>query len=162
MGLTPVQFLESFVEGNTWDYKENPGCIRRAFNASVTASHLADHYHAFYSRHDPDLVASYPSLAQFIKHLNIETEGAFRDIRSLANVYKHLYTDNDQRKAAQSTVDSCGSIISLALEASAEVIQVEQKYRETDSVVVFRRKDGTSAEFLPVLEKVIAYWNNFL
>jgi hypothetical protein len=44
MGLTPVQFLESFVEGNAWDYKENPGCIRRAFNASVTASHLADLY----------------------------------------------------------------------------------------------------------------------
>jgi hypothetical protein len=44
MGMTPYSFFEAFVEGNALDCHEDPGDVRRAFNAAVSASHVADQY----------------------------------------------------------------------------------------------------------------------
>ena len=97
MGMTPRQFFESFVEGNAEDYLEHPGDVRRAFNAAVSASHAADHYYEYHGRHRPQLIAAYTSLGTFVEHLCAKTDGAFRDIRSVSNAYKHLYTDASSR-----------------------------------------------------------------
>lgn len=50
--MTPYQFFEIFVEGNYEDCYQNPGCVRRAFNAAVSASQLADHYFNYFKVHD--------------------------------------------------------------------------------------------------------------
>lgn len=61
MGMTPTEFFESFVEGNMEDCIKNPGCIRRAMNAAVSTSHLADHYFKFNKRHAPDQLGEFSS-----------------------------------------------------------------------------------------------------
>jgi hypothetical protein len=157
MGMTPSQYFESFVEGNLGDCHADPGCVRRAFNAAVSASHLADHFHTFNSRNNPQTVAAFPSIGQYVEYLTNKTGGAFRDIRSISNAYKHLYTDVGPM-AVHSNIDSSGAIESIELPNSQELTRVAEDYAANRSFVVFTRKDGSTLEFLPVLEQVVDYW----
>ena len=157
MGMTPTEHFQSFVEGNFEDCSANPGCIRRAFNAAVAASHLADHFFNFNSRHNPQAVASFATIGPYVAHLAQLTSGAFRDIRSIANAYKHLYTDVDARMAAHSNINSSGSIDSIDLSGDPELTRVSEEYDVGRYAVVFTRKDGSTLEFLPVLERVVDY-----
>ena len=70
MGMTPSEYFESFVEGNRFDCHSDPGCIRRAFNAAVAASHLADHFFTFNSRHKPQSITSFSSIGPLVEHLS--------------------------------------------------------------------------------------------
>lgn len=161
--MTPTEFFESFVEGNSDDCRENPDCIRRAFNAAVSASHLADHYFKFNQRHAPDLVSAFPDEGKYVGYLGKQTHGAFADIRSIANAYKHLYTDSGKGPSAYSTVNSSGSIEALELNDDEALEGMDAYVWGTEQqparyTVVFRRKDGSRSEFLPVLEATIEYW----
>jgi len=40
IGMSPDQYYEAFVRGNYNDYINNQSCVRRAFNAAVSASHM--------------------------------------------------------------------------------------------------------------------------
>jgi len=60
--MTPDAYFEAFVQDNYSDYVENPGSVRRAFNAAVSASHLADHYFEYYKKNDPERVKDFQSL----------------------------------------------------------------------------------------------------
>jgi len=62
MGITPVQLLESFFEGNLLDCHDVPGDIRRVFNATVAVSHFADQYFKYNKRHKSNLVSSYDTI----------------------------------------------------------------------------------------------------
>ncbi len=165
MRMTPIQFLDTFVDGNHDDCHANPGCVRRAFNASLAASHLADQYFAFNQRHKPAIVSRFPKIGDYVEHLSNQTNGAFRDIRSIANAYKHLYTDTDPKKATHSCVSSSGSIESIQLcENDSDVHTISEDYTgspgkpEGRSFVAFTRKDGSKSEFLPILDTVVDYW----
>ncbi len=160
MGMTPREFFESFVEGNLQDCCEDPGSVRRAFNAAISASHLADQWHTFNQRHSPNLVAEFKDIGQFIEHLSKATSGAFLDVRSIANAYKHLYTDSSSRYGAHSTIDSSGAITSVEQLGGSDVVKVEEEYGDSSSKVVFTRRDGSTLEFLPVLQKVVDYWRS--
>jgi hypothetical protein len=167
MGMTPVEFLESFVEGNLIDCEEHPWCVRRAFNAAVAASHLADHYFNYNARHNPSQVSRFIKFGDYIEHLCRETNGAFRDIRSIANAYKHLYTGD--KYSAHSSVSSGGAISSIIFDASfSDLKAIEDEYEpesnmsEGRSFVLFTRKDGSKAEFLPLLQNVVQYWCDVL
>ncbi|MFL1485873.1 hypothetical protein [Marinobacter sp. LN3S78] len=160
MGMTPKEFFESFVEGNLEDCQEDPGSVRRAFNAAISASHLADQWHTFNQRHNPNLVSGFKDIGQLVEHLSQATSGAFRDVRSIANAYKHLYTDSSSRHGARSTIDSSGAITSVEQLGGSEVVKVEEEYGDTSSKVVFTRRDGSTLDFLPVLEKVVDYWRS--
>ena len=162
MAMTPAEYFASFVEGNFEDCLSNPGCVRRAFNASVAASHLADHYFTFNARHHPSLVFAFPTIGPFVEHIDKGTGGAFRDIRSIANAYKHLYTDVSSQYAAHSTVSSAGSIDSIQLADDSDLEMVSEEYVEDRYTVVFTRKDGTRHEFLPALERVVDFWRESL
>lgn len=161
--MTPHQYLESFVEGNARDCRVDPGDLRRAFNAAISASHLADNYYQYNSRQNPERLADYSSLGDFIEHLARKTSGAFRDIRSISNVYKHLYTG--PRHLAHATILSGGAIEAVQSGDPDDTIdQVDAGYEEGDEpgngrlFVRFTRKDGTTDEFLPVLESFLTYW----
>lgn len=156
--MTPAEFFESFVEGNRFDCHNDPGCIRRAFNAAISASHLADQFFSFNKRHDPLLVSAFPNIGSYVEHLVLRTGGAFRDIRSIANAYKHLYTDSTSPLGAYSSVDSSGSIQSIDLSADQEFSGVHEDYGRDQRSVVFARKDGTTLEFIPVLDVVVDHW----
>lgn len=162
MGMTPDEYFTAFVLGNQEDCAENPSCLRRAFNAAVSASHMADHYYAFNARHHPELVSQWPNTAAFVRHVIKETGEAFRDIRSISNAYKHLYEDRKRGRPAQWTVSSGGSLESVLFEGGNRPLQsmeADYGYAERDKfAVVFRRRDGTRGEFLPELQRVIHYW----
>jgi len=166
MGMTPSEYYTAFVLGNQEDCIANPHCLRRAFNAAVSASHLADHYFAYNARHKPELASAYANNTAFVKHVVAATEGAFRDIRSVSNAYKHLYEERRDGRPAHWSVSSGGSLESVQFEGASRPLQsVEVDYGASDQEhdwVVFRRRDGTQGEFLPTLEKVVSFWNKEL
>ena len=161
--MTPHDFLESFVQGNRWDCHAEPGDIRRAFNAAVSASHFADHYHKYNERHCPKLISEFPKFGAFIEHLSFQTGGAFKDIRSISNAYKHLYTGADKNLSTHSSISSSGSIYSIELPLSEDIIGLdEEAAREPEQAVttlevMFTRKDGSKSEFLPTLDTVVDF-----
>jgi len=165
MGMKPTEFFDSFVLGNSDDCHANPRCVRRAFNAAVAASHLADHYLEFNLRHNPKLVAGFLTIGPFVAHISTCTKGAFKDIRSIANAYKHLYTDSNTGVSAHSTVNSSGAIESVELPGSEDLTYIAEEYSAGPTPdsgkfsVVFTRRDGSRSEFLPVLQATIAYWH---
>ena len=165
MGMTPDEFFVAFVEDNFIDYADTPGSIRRAFNVAVSAAHLADHYFEFNRKNHPERVSQFKSLGNFLAFIDERTGGAFRDIRSISNAYKHLYTDVAPRKAVHSSVASTGAVDCITFEYQAsELEEIEEDYEPGDSTtkVVYRRKDGQLLEFLPVIEKVRGFWREFL
>jgi hypothetical protein len=168
MGMTPKQFFESFVEGNLIDCHYAPGDIRRAFNAAVAATHFADQYFRYNERHNPNLVSSYGTLGSFIRYLEFLTNNAFKDIRSISNAYKHLYTNTDKKKAAFSSINSLGAIESIQISDFEDLKCIEEVYSndkvtdQNQNQVVFTRKDGSISKFLPVLERVVEHFRNML
>lgn len=161
MGMTPQQFLESFVDPNLCDCESQPGDVRRAFNAAVSASHLADHYFKYHHRHNPHVVQGFSDLGSFIANLDLATGGAFKDIRSIANAYKHLYT-GDGRLAKFSSVDSCGSIECIEFESDCGLSIIQEELIEfgegpAPSRVMFSRKDGSRGEYLPTLRTAVEH-----
>ena len=59
MRMTPEDFFELFVQDNYKDYRANVGCIRQAFNAAVSASHMADHYFKYNQKYDQSKIKSF-------------------------------------------------------------------------------------------------------
>ena len=163
MGMTPDAYFEAFVQDNYSDYVENPGSVRRAFNAAVSASHLADHYFEYYKKNDPERVKDFQSLGKFVEFICTQTDGAFRDVRSIANAYKHLYTNLDHKKSVHSTVDSTGAVVCISFAYDhPDLDEIEEEYEVGAPMVVYRRKDGQRLAFLPVLERVHSFWSEFL
>ncbi len=163
MGTRPEEFFESFVLGNFEDFSANPGCVRRAFNAAVSASHLADHFLSFNARHDPHLVNGFRTIGTLTEHISSRTGGAFRDIRSISNAYKHLYTDSDPRTATYSSVTSSGTVDVVFDSDEADIEGVETHFFDGGDEgdkgrVIYTRKDGTQGDLLSALSAVIAYW----
>jgi len=166
MGMTPDEYFAVFVNGNHEDSVANPGCLRRAFNASVSASHFADHYFAYNKRHTPHFVSSYANFPAFAKYVASATNGAFLDIKSISNAYKHLYEEKKIGRPAKWSIASGGSLQSVEFEGPSRPLQsLEADYGASDEIelkVVFRRRDGTQGEFLPTLEQVITFWSGKL
>lgn len=127
MGMTPDQFFEAFVRGNYEDCQQYPGCVRRAFNAAVSASHLADHYFTYWNKHDQSKVRGFKAIGEFVEDLSTNTDGCFRDIRSISNAYKHLYTSIDMKKAVHSSISSTGAIESISLADEDAVVKVMEE-----------------------------------
>lgn len=169
MGMTPENFFEAFVLGNYEDYKQHPGCIRRAFNAAVSASHLADHYFEYYRASDSSQVKNFKSIGSYVKYLSEITAGCFRDIRSIANAYKHLYTSRHPKNAVHSSISSTMAIESISfVNKSSEITQVHEDWTKCakedkfETKVVFTKKNGQQLDYLPTLESVIRYWEKEL
>ena len=159
--MTPSAFFDAFVELNLCDFRERPGDIRLALNAAVSASHFADHYFTFKKRHNPRLVAQFSSIGELVEHISNATAGAFRDVRSVSNVYKHLYTDTGPL-AQYTSVDSCGSIETIDVPGNDAVQRIDADYVQESngrgkSVVVVTRKNGSRFELLPAIEESMNY-----
>lgn len=161
MGMKPDQFFESFVLGNYEDCINNPGCVRCAFNAAVSASHLADHYYNYHKRSNPSLMVSFNTLGDFVGYISKSTNDCFKDIRSISNAYKHLYTSTDPKKEVYSSISSAGTIESIDFEEIDELItHISEDY--TKSRVVYTRKDGKKIEFLSTLKEVVDFWGKII
>jgi hypothetical protein len=165
MGMTPTVYFKTFVEPNCDDCADEPGCVRRAFNAAVSAAHLADQFYKYAARHDPSKIAGFGEAKEFLEHVSVETNGAFRDIRNISNAYKHLYVDIDPRNPVQLDVASTGAISSVEFswpESEVNSISEELGPAAQSTKVVFQRRDGSTEDFLPRLEAVRAFWEERL
>ena len=166
METTPQDFFESFVYENYLDCERNKGSIRYAFNAAVSASHMADHYFNYNEKHDISKIKQFKKSTDFIKFLSKETNDCFKDIRSIANAYKHLY--NTPKKAMYSTICSPGVLESITFnDRKLNFTKIEEDYsfNETNNFetrVVFTRKDGKRIDFFTTLDTVIKFWQYLL
>ena len=161
--MTPDEFLTTFVEGNYEDFAEKPESIRRAFNAVVAASHMADHYFEYTKRHEPAKVDKYKKLDDYIQYLFQSAGENFRDIRSIANAYKHLYIKSHW------SISSAGSIDCVQFKSkTCSVEAVEQDWgsspeiESTTTKVIYRRRNGTQGDLLQALTQARDFWLNEL
>jgi hypothetical protein len=157
MAMTPDDYFEGFVKGNYEDYIDNQGCVRRAFNAAISASQMANHWLEYYKRHDPSKVSQFSTIGDLVSHISNNTNGYFADIRSIANAYKHLYTGAHSRYSQYSSIASTGAI-EVAHLTGGNI----QKVNEKASKVVYTRKSGQQLDFLPALQAVFQYWDQDL
>jgi hypothetical protein len=152
--------MDAFVEGNYEDFHYKPDCIRRAFNAAVAASHMADHYYEYCKRHAPARVSQYKSDSNYIESLYRTPGECFKDIRGISNAYKHLYTKSS------CSISSAGSIDSVEFQVKGcSVRAVEQAWVSSPdeplanaTKVIYRRRDGTKGDLLNALTMVRDYW----
>jgi len=163
MGMTPDIFFEQFVQGNYEDYLLNAGCIRQAFNAAISASQMADQYLTYYKKYDQSKIKLFDKIGDFVEYLSKNTNDCFRDIRSISNAYKHLYT------ADIWTVASPGVVESISFpDKKSKIKTIAKEWTEDSdandikSKVVYTRKDGQQIDFLPTLETVIKFWEALL
>jgi hypothetical protein len=155
--MTIDQYFDSFVWENYIECKGDPGSVRMAFNAAISAAHLADHYWAYLKRHDETRLYKFKhDVNNFREWLNKETNGASEDIRGIANAYKHLYTKGNE----YSEISSTGAVESVPLRHSnvSEVFQDVDGGSETSCIVFYTTRAGVKKEFLPVLEVLVNYW----
>lgn len=159
--MTPDMFFSAFVEGNAEDYFSEPSSVRKAFNVSIAASHMADQYFEYYKRHKPEVLADLGTFGDFIQFISNKTDGAFRDIRSISNVYKHLYSDSNKRRDQYSVIDSNGAIDTITLtEDDRELESIYCDYQ--NSTVCFTRKSSDVINFGPQIKRVVDFWSVFL
>lgn len=163
INMTPEDYYEAFTLGNYYDFINNPGCVRRAFNAAIAASHLADCYYYFYSKNDPERVSKYTELYKFRDYISNNTDNYFRDIHSIANAYKHLYTGN-QKHPENSTISSAGTIESIGF-IDEEVEQLFEKSEDRNAskfIVIYTRKSGEQMQFKQAIDTVIHFWETVI
>ncbi len=169
MGTTPENYFENFVYANYIDCQSNKWSVRYAFNAAVSASHLADHYYNYYMKHDKSKIKEFKKLGDFIEFISDNTNGCFKDIRSISNAYKHLYSSTNPQKATYWSVSSPGVLESILFNVKGLPLkQIEENYTsiaDEDNLeprVVFTRTDGSRVDFFKTLEAVIDFWNRIL
>jgi hypothetical protein len=146
MRTTPHVYYNLFVAPNLYDYLEAPS-INRAYNASATASYLADVMYAFYGRNDPNKISQWGSKRAFLDDLR-RREKSFVIIRSIATVYRHLYTEDTQYEVPSPGPER---IVVPALNAEIEGRDGGQRY----DIIFRRRSDGTEVSLTEALNAVI-------
>jgi len=165
MKTTPEYFFHFFVLGNYYEFKSNPGDVRSGFNSVLSAAHMADHYFYYNKKYNPDKVISFQNIASFVKFVSQKTKLGFKDVRSIANAYKHLYTLDNPKTAIYSTVSSPGDIETITFQNKrSDIIEIREELAEDLSIskVVYTRTDGQQINLSDTLETVILFWQDFL
>lgn len=121
MGMTPQEFFEAFVMKNYTDCQTDTGNVRYAFNAAVSVSHLANHYFKYYKKYDASKIKQYKGLPDFLNYLSKKTKCCFKDIRSISNTYKHLYTNTKY-----SEISSTGAISVISFKKNEKLQNIEE------------------------------------
>lgn len=158
--MTPQLYYEAFAMGNYEDFKANPNNIRCAFNAAISASHLADHYFTYYKKNESQRVKVYNKIGDYVEHISSKTKGYFRDIRSIANAYKHLYTGENKQFADYSSISSAGTIetVQIVDKEIKEISEIPLSDKSNGLNVVYTKKSNEQVVFTVALEYVMVFW----
>lgn len=162
--MTPEIYYEAFTLGNYNDFVDDTDNVRKAINVAVAANHLADCYFNFHKKNNPKKVNRFNSLTDFRKYIYRKTDFYFRDIYSIANAYKHLYTGLKENNAKYSTISSAGTIESIIFE-DEEINQLSEEPKGENNykmTVFYTRKTGEQIQFLKAIDCVIAFWETML
>ncbi len=129
--------------------------MRHGFNAAVAAFQMVDLYFNFHKRHDPEKIAAYSNKGVYLEHL-YRTCKKFKDIRSIANAYKHLYV-----RGRNVTVASTGAIEQVDF-ISKDIREMYSDYRGDDDFVVYEKRTGERIRLLESLKDTISMWKKEL
>lgn len=162
--MTPDDFYEAFTIGNYIEFIEDPSSVMKAFNSAVAASHLADCYFNYNKVHNPRLIRNFHNLTEFIRYINERTNYYFKDIRSISNAYKHLYTGLREDHARHSSISSAGTIESIVFEDEEikQLVEEPLDKNKPEMTVVYTRKTREQIRFLNAIKTVIEFWKTML
>lgn len=153
--MVPYDFFDAFVLEDHQDWVSDFSSIRKAFHVAVSASHLADHYFRFYSRHHKDFSKRYRTLRQFRTALTLRTS-SFKVIQDMANALKHLYT------FTSCSIASGGAIESLTYGESTIREEWRQDIGGATGSIVIRRRDKSVVRFAGAINDVIEVWRDVM
>jgi hypothetical protein len=157
MKMTPEDFYLGFLVENYEDWQQDRYSIRRAFNAAVSALHLADTYCLYHQRHSPTFLKKYgrrKGLERFQKAL-FRREPHFKTIRDMATAYKHLYP------GATCDVSSGGSIDAIRY-PGGEIVHDVPDEPQGHWEVLIRRRNAMAVKFSVAMDAVIAMWDSII
>jgi hypothetical protein len=142
MGVLLGICLDKFYE-----FEQDRGSVRKAFNAAIPAFQLVDHFYKYFEETAPSVISAWRDRDAFLIHLGA-TEPAFITVQSVATAYKHLYIyalhyDGGSPGALRSVVSSDTSFGDMGGDNTAPI------------EVVWKRKDGTSVVFYECLRRVV-------
>ena len=161
--MTPDEYYWAFTLGNYHEFMNDKSSVMKAFNSAVSASHLADCYFNFYEKNNPKKIVEYKNLIEFINYISQNTNLFFKDIRSIANAYKHLYTGSNEKNSNYSSISSAGIIEVVAFETE-DINQISEEITELTSElnVVYTRKTGEQFQYIEAIESVIRFWEKLI
>jgi len=158
MQMNPKYYYDNFVKPNYNEFCADEGSIRKAFNAIVSLFHTTDNYFNYYKRRRDAKVASFNELKDFQVYMGGLTP-YFNDVQSMANAYKHLYTNSGQ---AHVTVQSGGAVYVEEVTENRDDIEEEDLEGVSCSIVYYLKKDGSSLGVKDALSEVIKVWETLL
>ena len=158
MQMNPKYYYDNFVKPNYDEFCADEGNIRKAFNAVLSLFHMTDNYFNYYKQRGDAKVAGFNDLRDFQVHMGGLTP-YFNDVQSMANAYKHLYTNSGK---AHVTVESGGAVYVEEVtenEDSTDIVDLEVA---SCCIVYYLKKDGSSLEVKDALSEVIKVWGTLL
>jgi len=158
MQMDPKQYYDNFVKPNYDEFCADEGSIRKAFNSVVSLVHMTDNYFNYYKRRSDAKVSGFNELKDFQVHLAGLTP-YFNDVQSMANAYKHLYTNSGK---VHVTVASGGAVYVEEDSDGTENVDSESLDGASCSTVYYLRKDGSSLEVKNALNEVMNIWSGLL
>lgn len=158
MQMNPSHYFDNFVIPNYDEFCADEGNIRKAFNAVVSLFHMTDNYFNFYKRRGDAKVARFNELRDFQVYMGGLTP-YFNDVQSMANAYKHLYTNSGK---AHVTVESGGAVYLEEVNENDDNTDVEDLEDATYCVVYYLKKDGSSLQVKDALSELIKEWRKLL
>lgn len=158
MQMNPKYYFDNFVKPNYDEFCTDEDSIRKAFNAIVSLSHMTDNYFNYYKPRGDAKVDRFNELKDFQVYMG-GLNPYFNDVQSMANAYKHLYTNSGR---AHVTVESGGAIYVGEATGNSDSIEEEDLEGASCSIVYYLRKDGSSLEIKDALSEVIKVWETFL
>ena len=160
MQMNPKYFFENFVKPNYDEFCDADGNLRLAFNAVVSLAHMADNYFNYYKRRNDVCVALYSDFVDFKTHLS-SLSVYYNDIQSIANAYKHLYTNSGKIYV---TIESGGAVyVEEAVDdTEGSDDEIEPELTHSTNEVYYTRKDGTEIELRQALDSVMSIWSGIL
>ena len=156
--MNPKYYFDNFVKPNYDEFCADERSIRKAFNAIVSLFHTTDNYFNYYKRRGDAKVARFNELRDFQVYMGSLTS-YFNDVQSMANAYKHLYTNSGQ---AHVTVQSGGAVYVEEVAENRDSIEEEDLEGASCCIVYYLKKDGSSLRVMDALSEVINVWGTLL
>jgi len=165
MQMNPKYYYDNFVIPNYNEFCSDEGNVRKAFNAVISLASMVDNYFNYYERrHDPK-VASFmvstdkkDNLLAFKRHLQTLSP-YFNDLQSMANAYRHLYTNSGN---VYVTVESGGAVFVGELDANESDNISNELNGAYCSQVYYKTKGGKVYTVKEALYDMIRIWETLL
>ena len=157
MRMTPDFYFKNFVLPNYEDFCNDEGNLRKAFNAAVSLNHMTDNYFEYYKRKGDPQILEFGKIKNFKAWLSKKSP-YFNDIQSVADAYKHLYTNSGK---AYVTVESGGAIF-VGEKGNEDDNNIDEIVDFPSTTVFYLRKDGKAIELKVALNEVIQLWRRIL